>query len=50
MLECEKWFDKVFLKYLEASILKEEVKVLIMNNPSSHFKLHHDGAVPRNNN
>jgi hypothetical protein len=37
MRECETWFDKVFLKYLEANIPKEEVKVLIMDNLSSHL-------------
>jgi hypothetical protein len=39
MKECETWFEKVFLKYLEGRIPKEEVKVLIMDNLSSHLSL-----------
>jgi hypothetical protein len=38
MRECETWFEKVFLKYLEdQKIPKQEIKVLIMDNLSSHI-------------
>jgi hypothetical protein len=38
MRECETWFEKVFLKYLDVRrIPREEIKVLIMDNLSAHM-------------
>jgi hypothetical protein len=37
--ECETWFTEIFLKWLEGQIPREEVKVLIMDNLSSHLSL-----------
>ena len=39
MRECEVWLEKVLLVWLEGRIPKEEVKVLIMDNLSSHLSL-----------
>jgi hypothetical protein len=39
MRECETWFEKVFLKWIDGRIPKEEVKVLIMDNLSAHLSL-----------
>jgi hypothetical protein len=39
MRECERWFEKVFLKWIDGQIPKEEVKVLIMDNLSAHLSL-----------
>jgi hypothetical protein len=40
MKECEAWFEKVFLKWLEdRHIPKDELKVLILDNLASHLSL-----------
>lgn len=37
MREYEVWFEKVFLKYLNSNIPKEELKVLIADNLGAHI-------------